>query len=98
MASALTPEEFELHLADLRERLLAHLGRGEGNRRSLLRDAEQVLALRDDFPEIYARHGDVEGMIADLLALRQQEKFSGSGTTSEPSGCLLGWLFGRRSR
>jgi hypothetical protein len=55
-----------------------------------------VLELRDEFPQVYARHENVEGLMADMLARRQQKKFrADESVTDEKPGCLLGWLFGR---
>ncbi len=92
----LTPQEFELHLKDLREKLRAHLERGEGSGSQIRRDAEQVLALAHEFPEVYARYPDVEGMVADLLAREQQKQIFGTGQPREAPGCALAWLFRRR--
>ena len=95
--SSLTPEEYELHLKDLRERLKLYLERGEGDTRQLLHDTESVLELADEFPEVLKRHEDVQGLAAELLARRQQQKFvAQSGAPREAPGCLLGWLLGRR--
>jgi len=94
--TSLTPEEFQLHLGDLRERLVAYLERGEGKPAEILGEAEQVLALRGDFPEVWERHADVEGLVADLLAHRRQQKVFGTPEQREAPGCLLGWLTRRR--
>ena len=95
---SLTPQEFELHLEDLRARLTAYLERGEGKLDRLLGEAEQVLSLRDEFPEVWARHQDVEGLVADALARRRQQHVLGTPDRREAPGCLLGWLLGRRNR
>jgi len=92
----LTPDEFELHLADLRTRLAAHLERGEGKAGRLLAEAEEVLALREDYPEAWERNADVEGLVADMLARRRQQQVIGSPEPHEAPGCLLGWLVRRR--
>jgi len=59
-----------------------------------------VLELADSFREVFERHGEVEGLVADLLARRQQEKFLASQQSGQDSpGCLLGWIMkGRRPR
>jgi len=88
----LTPDEYELHLSDLRERLCAFLERGEGNLSRLRRDAENVLALTDEFPDVWARYGDVEGLVAEMLARQEQLKYMAPAPKSEAPGCLLGWL------
>jgi hypothetical protein len=95
----LTPEEYELHLKDLRERLRLYLERGEGNSRQLLHDTESVLELADDFPEVMERNQDVHGLVGELLARQQQERFfAESAAPREAPGCLLGWFFPRRRR
>jgi len=92
-AVSLTPQEFELHLKDLRERLIAFIESGEGNAVELLREAEQLLALKDRFPQVYERHADVEGLVADVLARRRQQRVMGvGGERRRAPGCLLGWL------
>ncbi len=93
--SGLTPEDIELHLKDLRERLTAFLERGEGKVTELRREAEQVFAVRDEFAEVFERHGDVEGLVADFLAREKQYQFMGGPEKPENRGCLLGWLFRR---
>ena len=95
---SLTPQEFELHLEDLCARLTAYLERGEGKLERLLGEAEQVLPLRDEFPEVWARHQGVEGLVAEALARRRQQQVLGTPDRREPPGCLLGWLLGRRNR
>lgn len=94
--TSLTPQEFELHLKDLRERLVALLERGEGQLVELRKDAEQVLMLRDQFPEVYERYGDIEGLIAEMLAREKQLAFRGTDEVGEAPGCLLGWLFRKK--
>ena len=93
----LTPQEFELHVRDLRERAKAYLEGGAGDRRALLKDAEHVLELAASYAEVMERYPDVEGMVAEMLARDQQAKFlsGGSARGRESPGCLLGWLFGR---
>ena len=97
--SSLTREEFEQHLVDLAARLREHLDGSGESPKQLLRDAEHVFELADEFPDVMARHEDVEGLVAALLARRQQEKFAaGASKSSEPPGCLLGLLLRRRGR
>jgi len=91
-ATSLTPEEFELHLKDLRERLCAHLERGEGEFKRLCKEAEELLALRGEFPDVSARYEDVEGLVAEMLARRKQRDFMASSAPADTPGCLLGWL------
>lgn len=93
--TSLTPQEFELHLNDLREKLVAFLERGEGKLGQLRKEAEQVLTLRDQFPEVYDRHSDVEGLVADMLARERQLQVTGDNVAPEPPGCLLSWLLRR---
>jgi hypothetical protein len=94
--SSLTPQEFELHLKDLRDKLRAYLERGEGSPARLRKEAEAVLALAQEFAEVYERYPDVEGMVADLLAREKQSQVFGTGQAREAPGCALAWLFRRR--
>ena len=97
--SSLTPQEYESHLEDLRHRLRAYLERGEGAPRQLLHDAESVLELADEFPEILKRNEDVQGLVAELLARWQQEKFLAHPCAPrETPGCLLGWLLASKGK
>jgi len=91
--SGLTPEEYEMDLRDLRDRLLAFLERGEGRLGQLKADAEKVLVLAQDFPDVYERYRDVEGMVAEMLARAEQRRYMGTDSRKEAPGCLLGWLF-----
>ncbi len=95
-SSGLTPEDIELHLNDLRERLVAFLERGEGKASELRKAAEHVFALRDEFAEVFERHGDIEGLVADFLARQRQVEFTGVQERRDAPGCLLAWLFRRR--
>jgi len=94
--SGLTPQEYEMHLEDLRERLRAHLEDGEGDRGQLLKEAENVLDLAEEFADEYARHPEIEGLLGELFARREQAKFlpgeSSSASETKRRGCLLGWL------
>ena len=93
----ITRDEYELHLRDLSERLRAHLESGEDKGEELMREAEELLELGPEFPDVLERHGEIEGLVAELLARRQQEKFIATQQPEkESSGGLLGWLFGRR--
>ena len=95
MPTSLTPQDYDLALRDLQARLDAFLQRGEGSRKVLRREAEDVLALTDQFPEVYARHPEIEGLVAELLAREQQERYMAFNAPREAPGCLLGWLFRR---
>lgn len=96
----LTPEEYEAHLKDLKERLELHFNSGEGKIADLLKDAERVLECAGDYPEVFARYQQVEGLVAEMLARRRQDQFlQQQGDVAKPPGCLLGWLAPRaRSR
>jgi hypothetical protein len=94
--SALSPEEYELHLKDLKQRLTDFVERGQGDPEQLRREAEQALSLADTFPDVYERYPEIEGMVGDLLARERQAEVFGTGQEREPRGCLLGWLFRRR--
>lgn len=98
--ASLTPKEYELHLRDLRDRLSGYLERGEGDVKTLLHDAESVFELADAYPDLIERNEDVQGLLAEVLARRQQQKFIAQPEAQqERPGCLLGWLFPRgRSR
>ena len=92
MAAALTEEEYEAHLRDLAERIRAHLERGEGDRDRLLNDCEKVLELADDYPAAVQRHPEIEGLVGELLAKRQQDKFMrGVGGQQQHAG-ILSWF------
>ncbi len=91
--TSLTSEEYELHLKDLADRLRTYFEGGGGDIGGLLKDAENVLELREEFPDVFQRHEQVEGLVAELLARGQQERFrSQGGAQREKPGCLLGWL------
>ena len=94
-APSLTPEDYELALRDLEGKLEAFLQRGEGSRKALRRQAEEMLSLRDQFREVYDRHPGIEGLVAELLAREQQERYMAFNAPREAPGCLLGWLFRR---
>lgn len=96
--TSLTPEEFELHLKDLRQELRAYLDRGEGNLKQLHKEAEAVFAVAEGFPEVRERYPDVEGMVADMLARERQEAIFGTGQPAGAPGCALGWLFRRKGK
>jgi hypothetical protein len=98
MPASLTPEDYELALRDLEGRLNAYLQSGEGSRKDLRRAAEDVLSLSDQFPEVYARHPQLEGLVAELLAREQQERYMAFNAPREAPGCMFGWLLGRRGR
>ena len=56
-----------------------------------------MLELAEDFPELLERNQDVQGLAAELLARRQQQRFlAQSAAPREAPGCLLGWLLPRR--
>ena len=96
---SLTPQEYELHLKDLRERLHSYLKGGGENVDRLLRDAESVLELAETYPHVFERYREVEGLVAEVLARRRQQKFLAQPSApAEAPGCLLGWLSGRRPR
>jgi len=97
MATSLTPEEYELELESLRDSIVAYIERGEGDYKRIRRRAEELLLLRHEFPEVYSRHEDIEGIIAALLARDKQRKFmSWHQEEEEAPGCLIGWLFRRK--
>jgi hypothetical protein len=95
MDSLLRPEEYEMDIKALKQRLKDYLEKNEGKEQELMDECEKVVALREEFPEVYARHPELEGLIADMLARRQQKKFrADESVTNDSPGCLLGWLFG----
>lgn len=97
MATSLTPQEYEMELESLRDSITAYIERGEGEYKRIRRRAEELLLLRHEFPEVYARHEDIEGIIADLLAREKQKEFmSWYKEEEEAPGCLVGWLFRRK--
>jgi hypothetical protein len=96
----LTPEEYELHLQDLAQRLREFADTGQGDSSKLMREAEELFELSEDYPEVFHRHEDLQGLVAALLARKQQEKYRAGFEEREKRrapGCLLGWLFGGTS-
>ena len=99
MADAgLTPQDYELHLRDLKERLVAYLERGEGDLKKLHRDAEELLSMVDEFAEVYARFPELEGMLAEMLAKEKQLQFMPEAPAADAPGCLLGLLLQQRKK
>ena len=91
--SSLTPQEFEQHVEELRTHLREYLEQDVGKYRQLRAEAEQVLRLAPDFPEVYEKFPDVEGLVAEMLAREKQKDFMASQEPDqEAPGCLLGWL------
>ena len=95
---SLTPQEYEQHLVDLRDRIRAYFDTGEGSARDLEAEARKVFALANEFREVFDRHEEIKGLVGGLLARRQQEKAMGAyaAPPAEARGCMLGWLLGRR--
>ena len=93
---SLTPAEYEAHLKDLEERLRLYLDRGEGSAGQLLKDAEHVFELADDYREVFDRHPSVEGLVGELLARKRQDQFLPQAPPKRSPGCALGWLFRRK--
>ncbi len=91
---ALTAEEYELHMRKLMDDLRALLERGEGKAHRLLREAEELLEMAEDYPAIRERYAALDGLLAETLARERQKKFMAVGQEREARGCLLGWLFG----
>ena len=97
MTDGLTPDEYDLHLQDLRRQLEAFLEAGEGDPKRIQKEAEELLSLREQYAEVYAQYPDIEGLCCELIARRQQMKVMGVGQApGEAPGCLLGWLLRRR--
>lgn len=93
----LSPEEYELHLKDLSERLEVFLERGEGDAGRLLKLAEELLGMSEAFPAVYEKYRRIEGLAGDMLAKRTQQQFmKGDSAAGARRGCLIGWLFGER--
>ena len=95
----LTPQEYELDLTGLCQRLRDYLEAGTGDVKALRRDAEAVLELADEFPQVIECHPEVNGLAAGLLARMEQQKFlapaeGAASAGDEAPGCLLGWLLG----
>jgi hypothetical protein len=90
--ATLSPQDYESELKDLRQRLKLYLDSGVGEMKQLLKDAQRVLEMGGEYPEVLGRYRDVEGLVADLLARGQQQKFLSGQSSGEAPGCLLGWL------
>lgn len=92
----LTAEEYDLSLESLTDRMNDFMDSGQGDVDRLLREAEELLDLKDEFPAIYEDHQEIEGLIAALMAQKQQEEFMNTQMQGEDKreapGCLLGWL------
>jgi len=96
--NSLSRQEYELDLKRLAEELRLCLDGAGGDAGRLLRDAESLIELSGAFPDVYERHKNVEGLVAELLARRQQEQsFPKQSAGADAPGCMLGWLF-RKSR
>ena len=94
--NSLSPEEYELHLKDLSQRLEAFLHGNGGDAGRLLNLAEELIGMSDSFPEIYEKHRQIEGLIGETFARRKQQQFlSNAASNRTERGCLLGWLFGK---
>jgi hypothetical protein len=96
--ATLSPQDYESELKDLRQRLKLYLDSGVGDMKQLLKDAQRVLEMGAEYPEVLGRYRDVEGLVADLLARGQQQKFLSGQSSGEAPGCLLGWLFRKQGR
>jgi hypothetical protein len=93
MTDGLTPEEYDLHLQDLKRQLEAFLQTGEGDPKRIQREAEELLSMREEYAEVYARYPEIEGLCCGFIARRQQMKVMGVGQApANAPGCLLGWL------
>jgi hypothetical protein len=87
-----------MHLRYLSERLEDLVESGEGNAEKILDEAAELLELgQNHYPDILRGHPEIQGMLGDVLARRQQEKFmTGQQQESDARGCLLGWLFRKK--
>lgn len=93
--SHISPQEYEMSIQALIERIKTYLDTGQGDTEQILREAEELLEMRNIYPEAMHRHRELQGLLGDLLARREQERFSSpQGGEREAPGCLLGWLFG----
>jgi hypothetical protein len=97
MTDGLTAEEYGLHLQDLQRQLEAFLEAGDGDPKRIQREAEELLSLREQYADVYARFPEIEGLCCEFIARRQQMKMMGVGQApGNAPGCLLGWLLHRR--
>ena len=93
--TSLTNAEYEAHLKDLRDRLVAYLECAQGTTQTLLKDAQYVLELAGQYPDIFKHYEDVQGMVGEILARQKQGEFLVQlGGEGQSPGCLLGWLAG----
>lgn len=94
--SHISPQEYELSLEALIDRIEAYLETGQGDSEQIVREASELLELKEIYPEAMRRHRELEGLLGELLAKREQERFTArQGKEREAPGCLLGWLFKR---
>jgi hypothetical protein len=99
MTDGLTQDEYGLHLQDLKRQLEAYIETGEGDPKRIQKEAEELLELREQYAEIYARHPEIEGLCCAFIARRQQMKVLGVGQApGNAPGCLLGWFLRGRGR
>lgn len=92
----ISPREYEMSIEALIDRIEIYLDTGEGDSQQIIREAEELLELKDVYPEAINRHPELQGLLGELLARKQQERFRANrkeGEEREAPGCLLGWLF-----
>ncbi len=93
---SLSPQEFEQHLKELQQRLTDYLERGVGKFERLRAEAQKVLSLAREFPDVFERYQHVEGLVAEMLAREKQKEFMATQPPDEAPGCLLGWVLRRK--
>ena len=82
-----------MSLQALIDRIKTYLDTGEGDTNQIIREAEELLEMKDIYPEALRRHREIEGLLGELLARREQERYMSSQKEKrEAPGCLLGWL------
>lgn len=93
-------QEYAQSLDMLTERLKEYLDSHEGSRKQLMREARELLELKEAYPEVYSNYREIEGLVGDMMARKHQERFLKQREKKEEAqspGCLIGWLLGGNS-
>ncbi|MFP4175942.1 MAG: hypothetical protein ACOC2T_01345 [Planctomycetota bacterium] len=93
-------QEYSQYLDMLIDRMEQYLDSDEGSREQLMREARELLELKDVYPDVYDNHRKIEGLVGDMMARKHQERFieqGGKEQEGQSPGCLIGWLMGGNS-
>ena len=70
----LTPDRYRKELEELEMKIRDSMERGRVEE-GILKEAERLILLKERFPEIYSQFAYLEGLLGELLALRERKKF-----------------------